>query len=436
MVAVALFLSVAASGMAADEPEEIPARVRMVLRQVQPLMEKKAYAAAAEKVRSFLPPPDERDGSRQGKNRVPEHYLLYFTLGNCEFLMAHYPEAIAAYRAAIRLKPAYPPAWFNLARANYELERFEKAGDCFVNGYEHAVEREAQPLYYAASCFNLAQQYDKSRVVFARLLKNHPADVKPAWKGVLVQALLALNQPRQALPYIEELAGNAGGDGRGQWQALLFSQYMELGLNDRARRYATELTMEYPLEPRWWKALAHLETTVGDYRAALVAMTVYGSLVPFSPSEKKLVADLYLQEDIPAKAAPLYASLLADGHDPLIAARISRCYLKLDRPDRALEWIDRALNRRSGEKLLTMKGDILYELKRYKEAYTAFEAAVKLKGQSAGRAWLMMGYCALNDRDYPAAEKALLAAKDYTGEKQDALTALTYLKHDREYSLK
>ncbi len=431
MVAAALLLSAAAPGMAAGEPEGIPVRVRMALLQVQPLMEKKAYASAAKKVRSFLPPPNETGGSGQGKNSVYEHYLLYFTLGNSEFLMARYPEAIDAYQAAIQLKPAYPPAWFNLARANYELERFEKAGDCFISGYEHAVEKAAQPLYHAASSFNLAQQYDKSRVVFERLLKNHPADVKPAWKGVLVQALLALDQPRRALPHIEELAGNAGGDERGQWQALLLSQYMELGMNDRARRYAAELTMEFPLEPRWWKALAHLETSVGDYRAALVAMTVYGSLIPFSPSEKKLVADLYLQEGIPAKAAPMYASLLADGHDPLIVEKISRCYLKLDRPDRALEWIDRALSQRPGEKLFTLKGDILYELKRYKDAYMAFEAAVRLKGKTAGRAWLMMGYCALNDGDFVAAEKALTAARGYTEEKQAALTALNYLKHNQ-----
>ncbi len=430
MVAAALLVSTV-PGMAAGKPEGIPVRVRMVLLQVQPLMEKKAYGSAAEKVRSFLPPPNETSGSRQVKNSVYAHYLLYFTLGNCEFLMARYPEAIDAYQAAIQLKPAYPPAWFNLARANYELERFAKAGNCFISGYDRAVEREAQPLYYAASCFNLAQQYDRSRAVFERLLKNHPADVQPAWKGVLVQALLALNQPRQALPHIEELAGNADSDELGQWQALLFSQYMELGMNDRARGYATELTMTYPLEPRWWKALAHLETAVGDYRAALVAMTVYRSLIPFSPSEKKLVADLYLQEDIPAKAVPMYASLLADGHDPLIAEKISRCYLKLDRPDRALEWIDRALSQHPGEKLFTMKGDILYEQKRYKDAYTAFEAAVRLKGKTSGRAWLMMGYCALNAGDYVAAEKALTVARDYTGEKQAALTALTYLKHNQ-----
>ena len=431
MVAVISLFSAAAAAAAADRPETVPVRVRMVLRQVQPLMEKKAYAAAAEKVRSFLPPPKETGAGQPDKNGVYEHPLLYFTLGNCEFLSAHYPEAVAGYRQAIRLKPTYSSAWLNLARAHYEMGRFENAGDCFINGYEHSVKREAQSLYYAASCFNLARRYDKSRAVFERLLQDHPTEVAPAWRGVLVQALLALNKPRLALPHIEVLAGNAGDDGRSQWQALLLAQYMALDMTDRARRYAAGLTRDYPLAPRWWKALAHLELAAGDHRAALVAMTVYGSLAPFSPAEKKLVADLYFQADIPLKAAPLYASLLADNHDPATAEKIARCYLKLDQPERAFEWIDRALSQHPGEKLFILKGDILYELKRYRDAYAAFEAAVKLKGETAGRSWLMMGYCALNTGDYSAAARALTAAGDYVGAKEDAAAALAYLEKNR-----
>ncbi len=421
----------APAALAGVRSEAIPVQVRMVLIRIQPMMQKEQYAAAAEVLSTFMAREKEVKAVEKHKREIYTHYMLYYARGNCELLQAHYPQAITSYQQVLKQYPDFAAAWLNLARANYALERFGEAGTCFVKGYERAEKKQAQDLYFAASCYGQAEKYHDSLTVFELLMRNHPTEVKLAWKSVLVQALLALNENRRALGRIEELALKTSGEGREQWQALLLSQYIDLGMNAEAARYAAELTEEHPLKARWWKALAHFETTRGNYREALVAMTIYGTLGPVSAPEKKLMADLYLQESIPQKAAFLYRSILVDRSDHVLTEKLAQCLLSLDQPDKAIEWIDRALAKHRYANLLLLKGDILYETKRYTDAYAVYASAASTQEKDAGRAWLMMGYCALNEGKFLDAEKALTAASRYSEEKEAALIALNYLENNR-----
>ncbi len=423
-------LDFAPAALAGARSEAIPVQVRMVLIRIQPMMQKEQYAAAAEVLSTFMAREKSLDATAK-KRKIYTHHMLYYARGNCELMQARYSQAVKSYQQALKQYPDYAAALRNLARANYALKRYGEAGACFVKGYERAEKKRVQDLYFAASCYGQAEKYHDSLTAFELLMKNHPAEVKLAWKDVLVQALLALNENHRALGHIEELALKTGGKGREQWQALLLSQYVELGMNTEAAQYAAELTEEYPLKARWWKALAHFELTRGDYREALVAMTIYGRLGPVSSSEKKLMADLYLQENIPQKAALLYTSLLVDKFDPLLTEKLARCFLWLDQPDNAIEWIDRALAQHRVENLLLLKGDIFYEARRYSEAYVVYAAAAGIQDETAGKAWLMMGYCALNAGNFPDAAKALATARRYPTEKKDATIALNYLENNR-----
>ena len=93
-------------------------------------------------------------------------------------------------------------------------------------------------------------------------------------------------------------------------------QYLNLDMDKKALAFATRLTREDPLEPRWWKALAHIRLKSGTGETAqakaLADLLVYGYLTPMTPEEKQLAGDLYLTLEIPEKAAGVYAQIMAD----------------------------------------------------------------------------------------------------------------------------
>ena len=414
---------------AASRKAKLPHRARAVLYKAALLMNEKDYDKAIEVLSDFealgkgLKAGDFDPGGYH-------HARIYFTLGTCHMFKGEYRRAVEVLNRAVLKNPAHVSSWLNLAKARYELGEFVRAADCFENAYDRASEKNPKHLYYAATTLLMAKEGNASIDMFQKLFGAHPDAIQSEWREIYVQALLSADRAEQAIPHLRDLAENASNDKRVRWQEILLNQYMRLGRWKDAGEYAGSLTEQAPGRSAWWKALAHIYLKEGAYRDALASLTIREYLSPLSEREEKLVADLYLQLGIPAKAAPIYEATLVESNDNGMLQRLITALRQLGRPEEALAALTRYGKDDGGNDLLMVKADLLYELKRYKEAGDAYRAVAESRNReepAAGRAWLMAGYAALKNENIDTCRNAFKRAAGFASQRKAALSAIKQL---------
>ena len=438
-----LFLFTPLLVYAGEKSPRIPHAANMALFKAHKLLIKKDPAGALNILESFQTKQPKGMKPGDADPRGYQHYYINFTLGNCCLELAdssklpaqgekensctiksnYIQKAVSHYKASITVKPNFSPAWLNLAKSYYDLEDYKKAGGCFLRSFETSEEKRPETLYYGAVSFMAADENKKSLEIFEQLISLYKDEIKLEWKETLAQLYLSCDLPLKALPYIEELAEKLSTKKKKQWQEILLYQYITLGMKSKAMAYAKRLTKEDPVEPKWWKGLAHIYFSEERYKDALVPFTICSYFAFLSDQEKKLLADLNLSLGIPVQAMRYYEDLLAKKEDSDIYKRLIHAYLSLHKPEKAIETIEMALKYSSQEGLRMLKGWILYENERYKEAMQAFENAAK-QMSDPGQAWLMTGYAAWNSNDLSKARKAFAKALKYPKQKNKARESL------------
>jgi len=440
-----LFLFIPLLVYAGEKSPRIPHAANMALFKAHKLLEKKDPAGALNILESFQAkqPKGMKPGDADPKGY--QHYYINFTLGNCYLELTdsskptaqrensfttklnYIKKAIACYRASIFVKPDFSSAWLNLAKAYYDLEDYNKAGSCFLRSFETSAEKRPEILYYSAVSFMAAEKNKRSLEIFEQLISLYKDEIKLEWKEMLAQLYLACDLPLKALEHIEELAEKLPGKKRKQWQEILLYQYIALEMKSKAMAYAKRLTNEDPMEPKWWKGLAHIYFSEERYKDALIPFTICSYFAPLSDQEKKFLGDLNLSLDIPVQAMRYYEDLLSKKEDSDIYKLLIHAYLSLHKPEKAIETIENALKHSSQEWLWMLKGRILYENERYKEAMQAFEKAAK-QISDPGQAWLMTGYAAWNSNDLSKAQQAFTKALKYPKQKDKAGKSLRHVE--------
>jgi tetratricopeptide (TPR) repeat protein len=410
----------------AMKTDDIPLPARRALIKANRFIEKKEISNAVKVLESF----QEKGGGKLDPGKPDpygyNHHLICFTLGNC-YLMKNQPsQAIPNYRAAVKAKSDFSPAWLNLAKCHSDLGQHAQAGTSFLKGYDSTEEKKPEILYFSAVSFLIAGDCNRAIEIFRRLLSSHGDTTKLEWKESLIQAYINCDQHRRALPFIEELTEKTQGSKKQQWQEILLHEYLHLNMKRRALAYAQQLTRDDPLEPKWWKALAHLHLTANIYEKALVALTVYSHLIPLTNEEKKLMAELASSLGLPTQAVRFYEEILSEQMDLEIVKKIAESYSRLHRHEEALAWVEKGLQNASEESLLMLKGNLLYEIKNYRAAMKVFQSIPK--GQNSGQAFLMLGYSAWQAGELEKARHAFKKASNYKKQKKTALRLLSRLE--------
>jgi tetratricopeptide (TPR) repeat protein len=421
-IIILFLISLFGVGLCPATGEEIPMAQRMVLYNAQKKMDKSNIDAAILMLIQ-LKAEERLKGENKGNNI---HHLVDFTLGNCFLLQGKNKKATDAYLAAVNKNPDFSMGWLNLAKAAYDMEAYTHAGNYFFKGYETSQEKNAETLYYSAAAHMAAGNFIKALNAFKGLMSNHPSEIKTEWKETLVHIHLGLKKPSDALLVMMELARETTGKKQRQWREALLHQYMALGMNEKALAWAIWLINDNPVEPKWWQALAHLHLNENRHEEALVAMTLYSHLVPLTTTESILLADLNLHAGIPAQAVKLYEKTLNDNTDMDSIKKLVHGYRAIHRPEAALLWAEKGLEKSNDLDLLTTKGDLLYEMTRYDDAADAFETVAD-KNKSPGRAWLMAGYAAWNAGDIDRALRDLKKAAGFDSHKKNANLAMSQL---------
>jgi len=409
------------------DPKDLPTSVRLVLIEVRDLMNQKDYNGAIDRIKAF----QTQTGRPAMKNPDAlgcHHPMVYFALGNCCLLKEDYVQAKKALLAALERDPEFVDAWLNLAKAHYELKAYTQAAKCYASAYEYSDPRHPDYLYFCAAGYLMAEKYAPALSAFERLFKEHAGRIQPQWRENYVNALLAAGRPHRALPLIKTLAEQSEGDKKTRWQETLLYLYLQLNMHRQALSYATDLTHENCVMAKWWKALVHVNLSLGRYKEALAALTIYGYLTLLSDEERKLWADLNLQLDIPVKAAAIYEAMIREKPDKRLLQKLVSAYQKLDRSEKALDQLNHFASRIKDPELLMLKGDLLYGLRRFNEANTAYCRAAQADFRQAGRAWLLAGYAAWQTNDLEASRYAFRNAAKYSGQRKAARLAMAQLK--------
>ncbi|SHJ49702.1 TPR repeat-containing protein [Desulfatibacillum alkenivorans DSM 16219] len=401
----------------ADEPISRP--LHNALEKAQSLMAMGEYGKASNLLEEFR------------KKNDDQHYLLDFIQGAAYLEQAKPSLAKARFAACIRQKPDYLPAWQNLARCWFDLGDMPQAADNYMKAYALSNPKEPDLLYYAAACLASGGDYPAALEAFRRLMAEHKSQARLEWKEALVQTLIQADKQGESLPVLEEIIREATGDRKRRWQEVLLYQYAELGMDKKAVAYVHALLDEYPEEPLWWKTLWRLHLNQGRYKEALAGLVVYSFFQPLTPKEIELAGDLYSASGVPGKAAGFYGQALKNKQDPDVILKIAGAFHRIGKLQEALDWLDKALEQDQKSTILLSRAYILYDMKNYSKAATAFKTAAP-QAKKPGQAWLMAGFAAYNANNLGNAKDFLKNAEKYQYSKKTASTLLSHIMQQED----
>jgi tetratricopeptide (TPR) repeat protein len=332
--------------------------VQKAVYTAQQAIEKKDYLKAKECLRKFIE-----------KYPGESHYLVEFTLATALAMVGKNREALPHYCAAANLYPAFAAAWQNMGKIYFDQKQYGEAGDCLLKAYEVYEKKDSSLLYYAAVSYIMAKK------------------------------------ERKALPHLEYLSSGRAGTPKVEWLEALFKVCMDLHLKEKAFDVICSLLDKNGADPRWWKVLAQFYLQQGDYQNAVEALTVYSYLTPINREEIMLLADLNNAVGVPLGAAGYYEKALTLENNPANYEKLASAYIAAHKSAKAIDVLNRALQKRPTSGLCFLMGQVLYEQEKLGKAYDAFDRSARLDPKR-GRTYLMMGYCALQMDKKDKARKA------------------------------
>ncbi|THB74701.1 MAG: hypothetical protein D3926_21530 [Desulfobacteraceae bacterium] len=431
---------------AAHSADKLPLAAGILVNKAQAMAQKGEINRAVQLLEAFKAK-QAGAGEKEIRQKGYDHYFIYFLLGNWYSTLDQAARAAENYKLSVKRLPGFSEAWLNLARVQYETADFNGAAESFLKGYDTSEAPKAIYLYYAAVCRFQAGGIKKNALenalaIFKRIEIDHPDEMTLEWKETLVNIYFGLDRYSEALPYLEELAEKSEGAKQKQWREVLLYQYLSLNMKKKALSYARFLTREDTLEPKWWKALCHIHLEDGRQEKALSALLVYGYLTPMDEEEKMLAADLYMSLEVPGQASLLYEEILRNGPDKgerdTVVKLVNALTLIYDR-DRSLAFIEKGLAISRDKRLLRIKARLLFEDEAFEKAMAVYRELARIE-KKPGQSLLMLGYCAMNLKQYNTARESFLKAKAWKNQKKPARQMLkqidAFLKEKEQARLK
>ena len=216
------------------------------------------------------------------------------------------------------------------------------------------------------------------------------------------------------------------GDPDKEWFQALLNIYLDLDQEKKAERLIEQMMARYGDQPETWKLSYQFEANRQNYKMAAVALTVYSYLKPLTREEEILLADLFATIKVPLLACAHYEKAFASGASPEEYERLASAYISAHRTGQARKTLTEALKDRPTPNLWSLVGDLNYMEEDFEGAYYAFEESARLDPKD-GRAYLMMGYCALQSNKKKQAAQALEKAKGFPKQKELAKQLLEHV---------
>ena len=215
-------------------------------------------------------------------------FAAHVNLGHCYMQLERWGDAAAAYEAALRIKQEAVTAeiWRSLGRASFEVRRYKRATDAFLKASSLAP-IDSQDNIWIARCMIELEQWIQAESVLLGQLRHEPDN----------SATLEL------LAYVFNQQGN--------WSGII-GVYREL-LKIAPQQTAHRIALAKALTVQGQKQLAiDMLEFARRVDPALARVQAPPAKAGVSTSEEidRLLADLYLSEQMPQEAAGCYARLV------------------------------------------------------------------------------------------------------------------------------
>jgi tetratricopeptide (TPR) repeat protein len=325
-------------------------------------------------------------------NPDQEHFLLHFHLGSSWAQRGDLEDALEAYQRSVEMEPHFAQGWLNLGELAYNLERYDVAADALIRGYDVSDYKEPTVLFFSAA------------------------------------ALVMDGRSVDAVPVLQRLIAGSNETAKLEWHRALIMAYLELEDTENGAVATERMLSQYRLDPDAWRLAFRYYASSGAHDEAAVALTVAGYLRPLSRSEELTLGDLYLAIGVPVQAADYYGSAIADSGSVADLERMASAHLAAYEYDEAFEALNRALTIEPTPRLWSLLGDLHFMRKDYQESYDAYVRCVGIDPEYE-RAYLMMGYCAMQLEHTENALTALERAAEFPDQAAKANQLIAAVKY-------
>jgi predicted Zn-dependent protease len=355
-----------------DTVSEIPRKARLALFKAQEKQRGGDVQAASTILGEFLE-----------KHPGEDHYLVRYHVAGHLVQLDRSNEALAHYEACVQLEPRFAEGWLGLGQTAYSVGQYTRAAEALQRGYARSSDEKPDLLYYAAASHILAEN------------------------------------PGRAAPLLEDLVSGDLGTPKIEWYRALLSCCMDIDDIPRGRDAISGLVKDFGKDPEAWILAYQFNAGTRDYRQAAVALTVVGYLRPLSREEEVQLGNLYSAIGIPAIATEHLENAYRENASAQDLEQLASAYLAAHEREAALQTLHRALEKKPTSRLWSLLGDLHYMERDYPKAFEAYQQCANLDPEQ-GRAYLMMGYCAIEMGDIGEAMVQLKSAARFADHERTA----------------
>lgn len=370
-----------AGAMECPKEETLTRGARIALVEAQKLIDEKEKDKACQTLLEFIKDyPDEN------------HPYVSFTLAGLMLEKNKPSMALVHYQSTIDMCPYYAPAWQNMGKICFDLEKFDRAALAMEKAYELTGGNNHQLLFHAAVAHISGKSPEKALDHMKFLTSGRAGIPKPNWVKLMVNLSIEQKQYSGAIKTIENLVAQKAPD------AYLF-------------KLATSLYLQ-----------------MNKYKEAAKSLSLYGMLTPMNIAEQTLQANLYNNLGIPFKAASYYEKVIKEKPQKVIYERLASSWLEACESEKAMVAAKKGLELYpESPALWKLTGWIFYRNKEFKNASKAFSRAVFLNKKDL-KSLFMHGLCACRSGQNDIAKKALRKASGHSQYKTQALALLRQME--------
>lgn len=273
-----------------------------------------------------------------------------------------------------------------------------------------------QTTYTLAQLYTMEEQYQKALDTLDKwfLLEPNPAPDPFILKA---QNLYQLSRYQEMIEPIEnamQIARNRDKPVKEDWYVLLNFAYFQ-DENYKMVRDIQKILLETWPKKRYWFSLAGAYTELGEDNNLIAA---YGAAhdqgMLEKDSELVTMAQLYMQAEVPYKAATLLEKEMAAGRVPKNAKNyrlLSQAFMLAQEDERAVPALKEAARLSDDGELDVRLGNTYLNLGNYDECIAAVRTGLRKGGlKSADNAQISLGMCLYNKRQYNDAIAAFRSA--------------------------
>jgi len=338
------------------------------------------------------------------KKKLNDHEtaLLHQTRGYILSSTERWDAAIEAFRSCLA-QDALPPGAqlgvrYNLAQLYLMRERYGEAQREFELWFAEAENPGSEAWYMLATAYALGDDYGKA--------------LRPAEKAVATSAT-----PKQ------------------RYLQLLLTLYFEKRDFPKLAGVLERLVTHFP-KKSYWMQLAAVYAELGrDEQSLAVTQLAYQQGLLTEDAELRRLAQLYLYNQLPYRAALVMEEALESGaveSDPEAWELLANSWVQAHEFERSLPALERAAQLSDTGDLYTRLGQIHLERQEWAKAERALARALEQgKLEKRGKTWVLLGVARYSaDRLDPAAE-AFAKAREFESSRSAASQWLTHIERQR-----